>query len=785
MDSGRVQAMDTDDGVVAMDATVTHREVAHDGWRPLFELFRQWTSDDIARGRPRRGVLTSVSPLTVTCTARFDDGVDDEPAQFPWDRRVECLSGVVEHSTAFRIAVEASAGVVGRACVEVHDERFDAQVRHGPIDGEVYVVGMLASCWRDIVVLPRREAETAARDDDDPCADVSDPDASPAMWQHQTASLAWMEGVEDDAARNDSVRYEGNLRITDEWFVDTEGECFTRDPSWREARMRGGILADWAGSGKTATVLVHCCRRRDGAGAGSLVVVPLNVVGQWMDEAQRFCPRATVLRLSSLADVRALTALEMERADVVVTTFEFLRDSRAYAHLVEEQVCQHVRVDDRRAGRSRAAVCAYSRIVPPEKRTLPIVEAAAWRRIVVDEAHEAMPNPRNAKIVGSLNAAHVWGITATPDLSTVDAMQQHYWLLQREKAHHPNLLHRLVHRCIRYVRPRAPEGPSAARSRLVAVRGAAVEMERIERATLDVTTPLEHVVRLCTLPSSVTDAVDARDADALLAERHERRALLEAQLRDAERCCAASTRASEAAVQTLREQLRDENARIEFVQGRIDALGVEPCSVCLSEPCGVMLHECAHTFCRACVHRVSDAAGGTGTFACPVCRANASRDEARGVVRDGTKLTSIAEFCAQLAEPVIVFVQWKTMVRSLRAVFRGCGLDVYTLEGNSHQRQKALREFAAGTGVLLLNLNDSFAGLHLPHARHVVFSHAIVADADAVRTLEYQAVARCVRNGQTRQVEVHSFVLAGCIEEQLWRSTHNVSAASALDGLGC
>ena len=66
-----------------------------------------------------------------------------------------------------------------------------------------------------------------------------------------------------------------------------------------------------------------------------------------------------------------------------------------------------------------------------------------------------------------------------------------------------------------------------------------------------------------------------------------------------------------------------------------------------------------------------------------------------------------------------------------------------------------------GGGVLLLCLEDSFAGLHLPHVAHIIFAHAIVGEVGQVRNLETQAIARCLREGQTREVQVYSFVIAG------------------------
>ena len=96
---------------------------------------------------------------------------------------------------------------------------------------------------------------------------------------------------------------------------------------------------------------------------------------------------------------------------------------------------------------------------------------------------------------------------------------------------------------------------------------------------------------------------------------------------------------------------------------------------------------------------------------------------------------------------------------------------MFTLDGNSHQRTSTLQEHLNG-GVLLLCMEDSFAGLHLPHAKNIIFAHAIVADVSTVRMLEQQAIARCVREGQTGHVTVHSFMVADSAEERHWTDTH-------------
>ena len=91
------------------------------------------------------------------------------------------------------------------------------------------------------------------------------------------------------------------------------------------------------------------------------------------------------------------------------------------------------------------------------------------------------------------------------------------------------------------------------------------------------------------------------------------------------------------------------------------------------------------------------------------------------------------------------------------------------LRARGQRARGTLAAFEHG-GVLVLCLG-LFAGLHLTHG-HVLFAHAIVGAHDEVARLERQAIARCVRPGQTRHVQVYSFVVSESEEETLWHITH-------------
>jgi len=760
-------------------------------WTPLFELFRDRQVGTVlhdahssrVQWRRRRPILALDASACIVLAA---DGTTREAVHFPWHRRTDHMVGIVRDADLFRICIDTLGPSVMRCTLEARCDEIDAALDRGePLLAEVHLIGLLASTWTELTVLPHRTAErspdavTVEGDAHAPSAKGTTA-ACPILRQHQCATLAWMEQLEYVAC-SAPLCYEGHLRITGRWFVDTEEERFTRDPSWREANVRGGVVADWAGAGKTATVVRYCIAHPRSAcddiacsddrgesdfvprSRGTLVVVPINLVEQWAGNVLQFCPHARVVRMVHGRDVRCACLRDLVTADFVITTTAFLRASKTYQAACEEAVQARLPAVDRRHLRGRAALGIFARRAAPDDPA--IVEAVQWHRLVVDEMHEAFGHVRDARVVQTLRADRCWGITATPELCD-EAAQQHYWLLQRQKAHHPNLLDHVLRACVRLTRPvDATHGTHQLSPSLTPIEATDVPPVSVAPAA---TFSIQQVV--CDAFASVlTDDCIACPPERVVAQARCAVTALRAEM---------AVRARDDEWPPLTRALADEERRLAHVTRAVTDLtsapsrdDVEPCSICLEAPRGVLL-DCAHSFCRPCFERHRASAPAEADATCPLCRHRVQT--VRGVVvRAGTKLAHIADFCAMLDGPAVLFVQWKALMRDVKAVLRGRGVHTYGLEGNVLQRAKTLAEFGAhARGVLVLTLEESFAGLHLPHARHVVFSHAIVGDAEHVCNVEHQAIARCVRAGQTHRVCVHSFVLADSIEEDLWHQTH-------------
>lgn len=641
--------------------------------------------------------------------------------------RIECAVDTrTDHVVGFFLCVDTA--------------RFLRHVSDGAVPSEEHVINLSRLVWRDAVV-PCRPME-GSEDETPPIAAA--PlwrDGEWSLYERQQRTLRWMTQLERCVPLR--LEYTGNIRIAPEWYVDTECECITRDPSRREAVVRGGICGSPPGSGKTAIALrliaqsepsVVATPRASFGSPATLIVVPLNLLSQWTGEIEKFLsPDVRVCRMVRSQDLRNVTLQQLcNEFHIVLTTFYFLRSCPAYLEMVDAATGGRPR--------TRASLSAWMR---QPNHSEPVLEAVVWRRIIVDEIHETFESARDMRVLRLFTTHCLWGLTGTPVLDT-DQAQALYTLLEREKSHHPNLLHALVQRCVWTGGgddgAAGEEGtPFKPMQRLQLV-----DMTHEERMHMEEVDGVEEEIRLTSFADHAMSDVSDPTVAFQRARDEERRAVVEridschrtidilgntlSDLQDEKDVAREARETTTRELEKQRELCSREEERLRRMderdlarRARLDALGGER-------------------------------DGGV-----------------RGV---GSKLRRMGDVIrARAYEPIILFVQWKSMMRGVRSYLESVGARVLALEGNGRQRETTLNEFRQ-RGVLVLCMEDSFAGLHLPHARMVVFAHAIVGDLETVRRLERQAIARCVRPGQTSDVDVLSFVVSESDEEHHWRETH-------------
>lgn len=778
-------------------------------------------------GATSRGVVISVDLTISQVRVQFSHEGVRNAALNPQDASEALRELVAFGSDAVRVECNVDAQHAVELFLTVNSEIMDACLCGEGFEAEEQTINLARNVWREARI-PVRGSPCILHDTirDTPCSGWNEEQFP--LFAHQKKTVAWMRTLE--ARTPMPLTYAGNLRVTENWYLDTEAECFTREPSLREAHLVGGICADATGSGKTATTLRLIAEtsldsnttRGHYAARGTLVILPLNLVSQWKAELCKFLPGNTlsVTWLVQAKDLRSLDMADLCNADVVFTTFHFLRACRGYVDMV----------DDALGGkpRTRAVLSSWAR---KPQHAEPVIEAVHWRRIVVDEIHQTLESARDIRQLRLMSACMLWGLTATPVLNT-DEAQHLYLLLSREKAHHPNLLERIVSVAVRtHTKFDAAILPAP---KLQLVQLSAEERLHLQTHEQDTPSPptdddethVRDVVRLCTFvdvsesgnqsvvprPSS---SVEEQFRNARKRERTMLRARVDGHQRSvkileatgevldrevqrlAELCAAGDDEYANAQAEVARAtaemhardlararhardvectKLERSDANDHYVGERLRALRAqqERCSLCGTRRCNAIT-PCTHLFCSVCIQEHV-----RRNARCPTCRNPLSSEELTGIaVVDGigTKMTRIGELVLSLAEePIILFVQWKSMVRGTRAFLRSIDVRVLLLDGNTMQRASTLSEFTTGGGVLLLCLEDCFTGLHLPHVHHIIFAHAIVAnDRARVQRLEHQAIARCVRHGQTGTVQVYSFVVADCVEEDMWRRTHSAA----------
>jgi hypothetical protein len=742
-----------------------------------------------------RCVLNRVDLDAPTAIVTDKDG-KERRVDFGWHQRTPHLLECIEHGESFRIECNTCEREVICLflCVDEHKLEYEMNSTCC-LKGEIHLVGLLMDIWREVRIpfeLNNDKTYSTYLDNEVTLWNKDYP-----LLEHQKVSVGWMKFME---RHNSKFTYAGNINLGKKWYVDTENECLSQDPSWREATSTSGILADGTGSGKTASMLYHILNSLTDKNGSTLIIVPLNLVSQWRNEIEKFCKDISLVVLVQAKDLKGMTRQILKSAHIVLTTFHFLRSCKPYSDMVETAL------ETSGLGRvkTKAAFTAWERM---PNNTEPIIEAIQWRRLVVDEIHNVFESQRELRQLKQLRAHFSWGMTATPDVNTEQA-QNFYWMLQREKAHHPNMLMCLLKRSIHC----SKTNPCRPVPDLKLVQLTAEERLHLQSQEAGLS-PAE-IVQLCSFVN-VSDNVQSCDANVLAQEFYEERNkqvfLLKAELDEHDRSIEILEKAAadleaklnllnesegtdvrhhiqmevaqNASEQHMRDLARFRESRlvtfsklqrsekaIEFVQERLNLLKERDqlCSICMVEHCSSIL-PCGHFFCSSCIRRHLKT-----HHTCPECRVVVSDNDVRGVTIGGmgSKLMQIATLVKNIVDPIILFVQWKSMMRGMKSFLKGMHVDVLYLEGTISQRSNILDRFKTG-GVLLLCLEDSFAGLHLPHAKVVIFSHAIVGDAQSVARLEDQAIARCVRHGQTEDVKIYSFVVSECCEEEIWKKTHS------------
>ena len=268
------------------------------------------------------------------------------------------------------------------------------------------------------------------------------------LYPFQQRAVGWLlrrEGIEAGPKRDIRALPHGLVEI-----VDADGRrclyssflrLMTTDSKLAAdttAELRGGILAEEMGLGKTVEMTALMCLNKPSAGfraqedeswsPATLIITPPSILQQWRNEIESLAPSLKVLTYSGLrSEAKTSTNKQLlsrlRNHDVVLTTYNVLA-SEIHHVTARERELRHVK--------------KY------QSRLSPLVQLFWWR-VVLDEAQMIESGVSNAaKVAQLIPRQNAWAVSGTPVRKDIrDLFGLLTFLRCRPYQHSPQLCHQL------------------------------------------------------------------------------------------------------------------------------------------------------------------------------------------------------------------------------------------------------------------------------------------------------------------------------------------------------
>lgn len=771
-------------------------------WMPLLQARSHANATSTTDGEAVGWIVDCPNAFSSTVRVHLEFIGEVREAHLPWADRCDGFARFLELCSGWlRISATVYGGVVVAYTLWCNAPVVEWLINtSSAVPGEMYALSALRFfSERASLAAQRIGVRQCFEADATLVPSISHWSSALPLYRSQRLSVSWIMQVEHAVETGESLEYRVDLPVTGTVAYSISRDELSTNAEFSRVRVRGGCLCDGCGTGKTAVVLAIVAlqaQAKDVPPASStvlesratIVLCPPNLPYQWAREAQTFLSAASlsVVTLTSMREARSVTMTDLLRADIVITTPNFLR-SRGLQDEMDAIVRSRLEVPDterlspwgRLVRLTSQRLRAEGDAALSEMPALP--ELVHFHRFVVDELHEYTSSSAagrdRIRALRSVSCRMAWGLTATPDFSLEAFQEVLYPLFLQPKAGEvdpPN-----HHVCMQaVVRDTLMRCYSKERNE-VTHRMEAVTLSARERSALaeDSLCPIERQVQLCSLPvghgpetETIAQLLEERSHVVWRADQEVARAettLLRASMTASGRKCV------QAQCTTLQdaEQKHASLARMcAFASMRLRNVDTctDACPVCLESP-PMSILPCGHVVCAPCAERCP-------SRACPVCREPFERTYRVGgaVGALGTKAAAAAALIIRLvegAESVLVFSQWKALVNVVREAIDGA-IPSAILEGTAARRATLSRKFREdrSLGAMFILLDRSYAGLDFSIASSVVFLHAIVADPSDALAIEQQAIGRAARNGGG--VVVHHVIATETAEEAMFQARH-------------
>jgi SNF2 family DNA or RNA helicase len=260
------------------------------------------------------------------------------------------------------------------------------------------------------------------------------------LYEYQKRSLGKMLKMEKGET-SFTVKYTSPITFCNqEYIYDPISNQRVMEDKYLNINIRGGVLSDEMGLGKTITsvalIATNPAPNEHPAAKYSddyqmdklftkatLVLCPSHLTKQWETEAKRCNSKFNILTIVTKKDMDKLTVTDIQNADIIITSHQFLMNFKYYPTLHYKSVTpsNYSSYDRKFALKAKLQTLMKDQVQLLALQT-PVFEFFFFQRIILDEGHEIFGEMLGsgslsrymADWVSSMDANYYWYVSGTP-----------------------------------------------------------------------------------------------------------------------------------------------------------------------------------------------------------------------------------------------------------------------------------------------------------------------------------------------------------------------------------
>jgi len=613
------------------------------------------------------------------------------------------------------------------------------------------------------------------------------------QYDYQKNNVDWMIQHEFNIANNklydtyklpvDNYVYtipEINIKL----ISDVEGKILNMDTQNISIKLKGGVLCDEVGLGKTFSMLSLVAEQLEPSNPPTLIICPPRLCTQWIEEMNNTYD----FKCKLIRDIRQFRKCSIEHYneyDIIILSYNFIL-GKGYQTLVETE---------------------------PEKNTL--LHNFIWERIILDEGHEYINNNRKktsqnmSSYLQSINSKYRWICSGTPfhNINSFENVIDYVSNIEYDK----ELRHETENVINMFFRKNTKEsvGEQVSIPKPI-ITTEFLNMTPLERMIYDsalgdsnkkielcnhIMVSDEHINILGNKPMSLEEIHEKLtvDCNRKIEKYTKRQEKLTEQLEKLHTNPIENVDIIEEKIAKLEEtkiKLKESTAKYNIFNDLENKIKEEECCpICMEDLDGLTktLTPCGHLFCSQCIFDVHNHSNNSSKIKCAMCRYKYDISETVVIKNDvneeeeelgpklGTKIDHLIKTVKGIIEEdntkkIIVFSQWDNMLKLISKIFTEYEINHIFLNGSINTVSAKIRKFKIQNdiNVVLMSSDKSPSGLNLTEASTIILLDTLNTSKEESQIIEEQAIGRAVRIGQTEQVNVKRFIMRNTVEHDYY-----------------